>query len=139
MKIIVPTTTDSNLTIYMMVFMLLMTIVNLMKNTFNLGYFKYSDETKMEILLAIKAFFTVFTSLKYIKSLNIFDSDLDKAHDKSLERVNQTLELFGGKLNLPYEFTYTLVGMMAAILTFSTVRLNIRFSYYFYILTKNSS
>lgn len=88
MKIIVPTTTDSNLTIYMMVFMVLMTIVNLMKNTFNLGYFKYSDETKMEILLAIKAFFTVFTSLKYIKSSNIFDSDLDKAHDKSLERVN---------------------------------------------------
>jgi hypothetical protein len=39
MKLFVPSTVESNLTFYMMLFMLLMTQANLMKNTFNYGYF----------------------------------------------------------------------------------------------------
>ena len=138
MKLLVPTTVDSNLTFYMMLFMLLMTEVNLMKNTFNLGYFHFTDETKMEILLGVKAFFTVFTVLKYVKSSTLFDFNLEKAHDSTLTRVNMTMELFGGKLDLPYEFTYSLLASFAGLLTFCTVRLNIRFSYYFFMLTKNT-
>ncbi len=49
------------------------------------------------------------------------------------------MELFGGRLNLPYEFTYTLLASLSAVLTFATVKLNVRFSYYFYTITKNSS
>lgn len=45
----------------------------------------------------------------------------------------------GGKLALPIDFTYGLLAGVAAILTFATVRINIRFSYYFYVLTKNSA
>jgi hypothetical protein len=48
------------------------------------------------------------------------------------------LALAGGKLALPLVFTYSLYGLLAAILTFCTVRINIRFGYYFYVLTKNS-
>jgi len=39
LKLIVPSAIESNLLFYMMGFMLLMTEVNLVKNTFNLGYF----------------------------------------------------------------------------------------------------
>ncbi len=84
MKMFVPGSVESNLTFYMMLFMLLMTVVNLMKNTFNLGYFKYTDETKMEILLSLKAFITVFCVLKYLRSTTFLDYDIEKAHDATL-------------------------------------------------------
>lgn len=48
------------------------------------------------------------------------------------------LILIGGKVALPYDFTYGILGFFAAIITFATVRLNIRFSYYFFVLLKNS-
>lgn len=59
-----------------------------MKNTFNLGYFKFSDETKMELLLGCKAFFTVFCALKYLHSTTFFDSNIEKAHDTTVKRIN---------------------------------------------------
>lgn len=62
---------------------------------------------------------------------------MEKAHDKTLERVNQTLELFGGRLDLPYDFSYSVLATFAGLISFTTVRLNIRFSYYFFMLTKN--
>lgn len=121
-----------------MLFMIFMTIVNLMKNSFSKGFCKLSDETKMEILMGLKAFFAVFVMLRYFHSNTLFDSDIEKAHEKSLERVNQVMELFGGKLNLPIEFTYSLLASLAALISFATVRLNIRFAYYLYMVTKNS-
>lgn len=87
-KMFMPTSVDSNLTFYMMMFMIFMIMLNLMKNTFNQGYFKFSDETKMEMLLSLKAFFTVFVSLKYLKSTTLFDMDIEKAHNQTLNRVN---------------------------------------------------
>eukprot|EP00347_Sterkiella_histriomuscorum_P023126 403335847 len=137
LKFIVPQQMDGNLTFYMMMFLLLMTQVNLMKNTFNLGYFNFTDETKMEFLVAIKTFFVVLGLLKFNGSQAFFDSNIEKAHDKSLERVNQTLELLGGRLDLPHEFSYSLLAAFAALISFCTVRLSIRFSYYFFMLTKN--
>ena len=69
----------------MMVFMLFMTQVNLMKNTFALGYITFSDETKIELLFAIKTFVAVFVSLNYMGgSRTFFDFDIEKAHDASL-------------------------------------------------------
>jgi hypothetical protein len=39
---------------------------------------------------------------------------------------------------LPVEFTYFIVGVFAGLVTFATTKLNIRFAYYFYVLSKNS-
>ena len=44
----------------------------------------------------------------------------------------------GGHLALPVQFTYFLMAILAGLVTFGTTKLNIRFSYYFYVLTKNS-
>lgn len=41
-------------------------------------------------------------------------------------------------MDLPKEFTYFIVAVLAGLLTFGTTKLNIRFSYYFYVLSKNS-
>ncbi len=109
-----------------------------MKNAFNMGYFTYSDQTKMELLLAAKAFITVFCVLKYASSATIFDFNVEKAHDSSLERLNQVMAIFGGRLDLPYEFTYSLMATLASLLTFATAKLNIRFSHYFFMISKNS-
>jgi Predicted transmembrane protein 161AB len=136
-KLVMPSLAESNLVFYMMAFLIFMAIVNLMKNTFTLGYFNYSDEVKIELLFAIKTFFVSFVCLNTLGSKTFFDFDIEKAHDESLARVNLFLSLMGGKVSLPYEFTYALFSVCASLMTFATVRLNIRFAYYFYVLTKN--
>lgn len=131
---------ETNLVFYMMVFLVFMAQVNLMKNTFNLGYFKFTDETKIEFLFAIKAFVAVFVTLKYMGgSRTFFDFDLEKAHDASLERVNTLLALYGSRLALPVDFTYSLLASVCSMMTFCLVKLNIRFSYYFFVISKNST
>lgn len=136
-RLAAPEQVEGNLTFYMMVFLVLMAFLNLTRNTFLLGYMKFTDETKMELLVALKAFLSVFALLKIYKSTTFFDSDLEKAHAKSLERVNQTMELLGGRLDLPADFSYSVFALSAAVISFATVRLSIRFSYYFYMLNKN--
>ena len=128
---------ETNIIFYMMLFLLSMCVMNLTKNTFNLGYFKYSDETKIELLFAIKASVVTFVALKTLGSPALFDFDLEKAHAASLARLNDVFRLLGGQLALPVDFTYVQVALFAAVLTFATVRLHIRFAYYFFVLSKN--
>lgn len=113
--------------------------MNLAKGTFSSGYTNISDESKIEFLFSIKAFIAVFSLLKYVGSKTLFDFDIEHAHDQSLTRINQVLKFSDGKLELPYEFTYFILSAFASCLTFVTVKLNIRLSYYFYVLTKNSA
>jgi hypothetical protein len=79
-KIISPDLLESNLVFYMMVFLLLMAQVNLTKNTFSMGWFRYSDETKIQFLFSLKAFVTVWVCLKYVGCKTLFDFDLEEAH-----------------------------------------------------------
>ena len=137
-KLVVPTLIESNIIFYMMTLLLSMAVFNLMRNTFALGWFRYQDETKIELLFAIKAFIITFVLLKTLGSKAVFDFDLEQAHKESLFKMNTMFALLGGKLDLPLDFTYCVVGFFSSILTFATVRLNIRFAYYFYVITKNS-
>jgi len=88
MKMLVPSMVETNLSFYMMVVLFSMAVMNLLKDIFSQGYFKYSDETKIELLFGIKAVVTVFVCLKYIGCSNIIDYDLDDAHEKTLARLN---------------------------------------------------
>ena len=83
-KIVMPSLLETNIVFYMMIFLIFMAIVNLMKNTFSLGYFRYSDETKIELLFAIKSFIAAFVVLKTLGSKAVFDFDIEKSHDASL-------------------------------------------------------
>jgi hypothetical protein len=89
-------------------------------------------------LVAIKAFFVVLILLIYFGSSTFFDFSIEKAHDRSLERINKMLMLMGGRLDLPYEYTYSIMALLAAMISFSLVRINIKGAYYFYVLTKDT-
>ena len=79
-----PSILETNIVFYMMIFLIIKAFMNLTKNTFSLGYFKYSDETKIEFLFAIKAFIACFVALKTLGSTTFFDFDIEKAHNDSL-------------------------------------------------------
>jgi hypothetical protein len=64
-----------------MIMTIALAMMNLVKNTFSMGYFKFTDETKVELLMAFKAFCLVFILLHYYGFNTFFDVDLEKAHD----------------------------------------------------------
>lgn len=98
---IFPQIIDTNLVFYLMLFTLAMALMNLVKNTFNLGYFRITDETKVELLMAIKAFGVVFILLHYFGANYFFDLNIEQAHKDTVARINTVLELTGAKLDLP--------------------------------------
>ena len=67
---------QTNLTFLMMGIVYVSMLQNLAKNTFNLGYFRFTDETKMEFFMAIKAFIVIYVCLKTFNSKLFFDYDL---------------------------------------------------------------
>lgn len=136
-KIFLPGMLETNVIFYMMIFLILMTLMNLGKNTFANGYFNLSDETRIEFLFAMKAFISTFIVMSSLKSTTFFDFDMEKAHEETMKRVNQLMYILGGKLDLPIIYMYFALGLFAALITFFTVRLHIRFAYYFYVITKN--
>jgi hypothetical protein len=136
-KVFLPQILETNVVFLMTVFLIFMAFMNLTKHTFAKGFSNMSDETKVEALFASKAWVITFVFLSTYGSTTFFDFDLEKAHNESLKRINQTANLFGGGFNLPVGFSYFILATFAALLSFATTRLNIRFAYYFYVLSKN--
>jgi hypothetical protein len=136
-RLVFPSLIETNLVMYLLVFTLMLTLMNLCRNTFSRGYFNLTDETKVELLMAIKAFAVVFVVLHYFSANQLFEIDLESAHNQALERVNSVLILMESKVNLPYEFTYSLFAGLAAILSFCIVRINVKFAYYFFMLNRH--
>jgi asparagine N-glycosylation enzyme membrane subunit Stt3 len=93
---IYPPLLETNLIFYMIVFMLMMTFMNLARHTFQQGYFSFADDTKVEILFGIKAFVICFVFITTWGSSAFFDFNLEKAHEETNRRVNMTLQLMGG-------------------------------------------
>lgn len=91
----VNTLIQTNLTFYIMMGLVTAILCNLCKDSFNLGFFTYSNETKMEIMMAIKAFSIIFITLKSFETQEFFDFNLTLCHAKFNIRINQALEPFG--------------------------------------------
>ena len=138
-KVFFPTVMETNVVFLMIVFLIFMAFMNLSKHAFSKGLSNISDETKVEALFASKAWVVTFVFLSTYGSSTFFDFDLEKAHNETLKRINQTTSLFGGNFNLPVGFTYFILATFASLLSFATTRLNIRFAYYFYVLSKNKA
>ena len=81
-------TIKTNVTFYVLSLLLVLILNNLVKNTFNLGYFKYTNETKLEIFMALKAFAIVYCSFKFADTSSLFDYDLAKCHEDLNKRIN---------------------------------------------------
>ena len=84
---------QTNLTFYILVLPLVLWIMNLCKNSFNLGYFSYTDETKLQLVMAVKAF--IITQAIFQFGEPFFDFDIAKCHYKLIERLNTALVPFG--------------------------------------------
>ena len=65
-----------------------MLLGNLVRDVFKLGYSRFTDESKVSFLLAGKSFFIVFAVFHYYRFDTFFDTELEKAHDYSLARIN---------------------------------------------------
>lgn len=76
--------------------------MNLTKNSFSNGIRSISDETKVQLFMAIKSFIIIFIILSYFKSTTFFDFNIEEAHDAALKRINSVLNLLDGRLDLPY-------------------------------------
>jgi hypothetical protein len=65
--------------------------------TFSLGWFKFSDQTKLQFLIAFKSFVAIWVLLMYSDDFasNFIGVDFHTNHKESVVRVNKVLELFG--------------------------------------------
>lgn len=138
-KVFIPEYMETNLVFYMSVFTLLTVIANLMKDTFMLGYFRFTDETKMQFLVAIKSFVLVWASFQYLDADSIFDFGVNVAHKEMADRLNNICQLFGGKIELQVEFSYSFLALLAGLLSFALMKINVNFAFYFFVLTKTQA
>lgn len=65
LKLFFPSMIETNLVLYLTFTVILIAVQNLNKDAFVHGYFKYSDETKVSLLFAVKTFIIVWIMLAY--------------------------------------------------------------------------
>ena len=128
---------SNNLTFYIMALVQILIIQNLIKNTFNLGYLKFTDETKLEFLMGMKSFSLVFILFKSVDSSVLFDYKIESLHSSLIDRINQALAPFGvyPKTQVPLEYTMFIFALLAGIISFVVVRIQIKFAYYLFYFT----
>ena len=78
------------MTFYMAVICLLLIWTNLAKNSFPTGYLKLTDETKVQVLFAVKSFFLIWGSLSYTNgaAAAFLGLNIDKNHADFNNRLN---------------------------------------------------
>ena len=65
--------------------------------------------------------------------------DIDTAHESMVKRLNSVLLIHQNKIDLPVEISYTILALIAAGVSFAIVKININFSYYFFLMSKTFS
>lgn len=108
----------------------------LCRDAFALGYFKYTDETKVQLLFGVKSFIITWILLCYTKVPAWFGLPIDSAHEELNGRVNQVLSLSNTSVQIPVEATYALFAVTASLISFSIVKININFAYYFFVMMR---
>ena len=111
-----------NITFYVLLFLLIAVLCCLVRDSFNLGVWKLSDQTKMQIFMSVKAFVLIFGLFSSVASKEILDIDLESSHQQLNDRLNQALAPFGiAKKKFPIELTIGLFGMIGASISFCIV------------------
>ena len=82
LKVIAPNAplADTNLTFYLTMLALALLLAQLNKEAFKLGYFKYSDETKVRLLYAVKSFVIVWVLTSYTSFPSYLGFNLQQIH-----------------------------------------------------------
>lgn len=122
-----------NVTFYVLVFLLIAVLCCLVKDSFNLGFWKLSDQTKMQLFMAAKAFVLIYGLFSTVPSKEILDLDLEQSHRELNERVNQALAPFGVReQKLPVELSLCFFGVLGALISFCIVNQQVKFAHFFF-------
>jgi hypothetical protein len=119
-KVAAPEYMNTNLTFYLSLVTIMLYIANLTKNTFN-----WTDDTKVKILISFKSFLVIFGSMAYTEgeALNYaFNIDVLGCHNSLVARINKLYALKDGSMTLAPHFTYVMLGLIAATLSFVLVK-----------------
>jgi len=113
----------------------------LCQKTFALGWFRFTDQTKMQIFVAIKSFLVVWVLLLYTDDSvsNFIGFNLKKNHQELVERLNKISELFGSTIELKIEFTVFMMALLASFISFSIVKHCINFAFYFFVTKRKAN
>jgi hypothetical protein len=109
----------------------------LTKHTFRLGWSKMSDETKVQFLFAVKSAIVVWIVLSCTDLPTHFGWNTHDNHIEMSKRLNKLLILNNGHFAMPVEVTYTLMAILAALISFSVVQISINFAYFFFSISRN--
>ena len=138
-KVFMPEYINTNLTFYLSLMTIMLYMANLAKNTFALGYFRLTDETKVKLLIAMKSFIVVFGLLIYTEGEALsyaFNIDVLGSHNSLVVRVNKLYAMNDSSMTLAPEFTYLMLSLIAATISFVLVKPSINFSYYFFSMLR---
>jgi len=113
----------------------------LCRNTFALGWFRFTDQTKMQFFVAIKSFLVVWVLLLYTDEAvsSFIGFNLKKNHEELVNRLNKIWELFGSRIELKIEFTVFMMALLASFISFSVVRNCINFAFYFFVTSRTAN
>ena len=142
MKIFLPDDlTQTNLTFYMIMITLILILANLRKGAFPAGIWRLTDETKVQLLFAIKSFIAVWCALVYSEGAveQFLGLNIAQHHELLVKRINQVFALGGNKISLSPEFTYCVYGLAAGGISFLIVKQSINFAFYFFVMTRTAS
>ena len=113
-----------------------MILSNLVRNSFNLGLRKITDQTKMEVFMGIKAFITIFILLRTYSTTILFDFDVAQCHKELNARINEAVVPLGiSSREIPEDYSYGIFAFFASIVSYSIVRTTVKFASYFYSFT----
>ena len=132
---------ETNLTFYLAVFTLLYYWQILCRNTFKTGWFTFNDETKVQLLYSLKSFVVVWALFTYTEgsASSFLGLDLEKNHQVMVERANRVFALSGGRLELAPEYSNCVLALLAALISFAVVKINVNFAFYFFVINRTAS
>ena len=123
----------------MTVLTLMLIWTNLGKNSFPTGYMRLTDETKVQVLFSLKTFVLVWAMLSYTDgaAAKFLGLDIEKNHMEMNKRLNQIVALGGNEVTIAPEFSFTFYAGFAAMLSFTLVKQNINFAFYFFVFNRS--
>lgn len=94
----------------------------LVKDSFNLGLIKLSNQTQMQLFMAIKAFLIIWVILVNVPSKDILDINIEESHKELNMRINQALEPFGiNSMKIPFEVSIAVFSFLGSAISFCIV------------------
>lgn len=75
----------------------------------------------------------------YTSFPSLLGYDLEKIHQHANKRINALLALSGGTMTIASDSTCFLISFMCALISFLIVKINVTFSYYFFVFTRSTN